>query len=54
MRADHSLIRALQEIRSWNVEDMHVPGFAVYGNEFGLTSFLVSNRLRNVRGSRWS
>ena len=43
------VILALQEIRSWDAEEMHVLGCVVYGSEFGLTPLLVSDRLSNAQ-----
>ena len=45
--ADLPVILALQETRSWDVEEMHVPGFVVYENVSGLTTLIVSDRLCN-------
>ena len=42
---------ALQETSSWNAKEMHVPGFVVYENVFGLTSLLVSDLLCNFTGN---
>ena len=38
---DLLLIVALQETRSRYCEELHVPGFLVYGKKFGLTTLLV-------------
>ena len=49
VRADLSFILALQKTRSWNAEEMRVPGFFVDGSEFGLTSLLVSDHFCNAQ-----
>ena len=49
LRADLFVILALQETRSWDAEELHVLGFAVYGDEFGLTTLFVSDRLCHVQ-----
>ena len=49
VRADLPVILALRETRSWDVEEMHVPGLVVPEYVFGLTSLLVSDRLCNVQ-----
>ena len=33
-------VRAVETIKSWDIDELHVPGFVAYGNEFGLTSLL--------------
>ena len=49
VRADLPVILALRETRSWDVEEMHVPGLVVYENVSGLTTLIVSDRLCNVQ-----
>ena len=49
VRADLPVILALQETRSWDGEEMHVPGFVVYENVSGLTTLIVSDSLCNVQ-----
>ena len=51
VRTDLLVILALQETRSWNTDDLHVPGFIVYGSKFGLTTLLVSERVSLVQRS---
>ena len=49
VRADLPVILALQETRSWDVEEMTVPGIVVYENVSGLTTLFVSDILCNVQ-----
>ena len=49
VRADLPVILALQETRSWDVEEMHVPGLVIYENVSGLTTLIVSDRLCKVQ-----
>ena len=49
VRAGLPVILALQETRSWTVEEMHVPGFVVYENVSGLTTLIVSDRSCDVQ-----
>ena len=52
VRADLPVILALQETRSWDGEEMHVPRFVVYENVSGLTTLIVSDSLCNSQG-KW-
>ena len=51
VRADLPVIHGLQETRSWDGEEMHVPGFVGYEDVSGLTTLIVSDRLCNVQGT---
>ena len=44
VRAHVLLILALQETRSWDVQNLSLPGFVSCGNKFGLTTLVVSDR----------
>ena len=50
-RTDLLVVLALQETRSWNTDDLHVPGFIENGSKFGLTTLLVSERVSLVQRS---
>ena len=49
VRADLPVILALQETRSWDGEEVHVPGLVVYENVSGLTTLIVPDSLCNVQ-----
>ena len=50
VRTDLPLILAMQETRSWDTDEMHVPGSIVNGNKFGLTASLCPKEWGINRG----
>ena len=51
VRTDLLVVLALQETRSSDTDDMHVPGFVLYGSTFALTTLLISEQVFRVQRS---
>ena len=51
VRTDLPVILALKETRSWKTDELRVPGFVVFGKEFGINSLLISDCLSKVQKS---